>query len=266
MSIVAMKNKSVIKHGSKRSGVPPGGFWLPQGPFGGGSGVKPAQLDLSIKQYGPVGFSLSGTHRNTGYVGQNMGMSKSGTPFRGLNPMGAGGCCSKYKRPLPVYNVNKVITQGDQYLYVKPSVLSEPGMLRKKFRYIYNGQYPNYIVKDVFTGNKTDNASQGVYLSKLSAANDTVIDVNKEIKYVTDTKSCGPPGCRPKPPTAKYNTIAAQGRFTKHTKNPIDSSSYTLYVRRQCATSDCEPTKKPQPVPDNGNGSPCGVLIPATLL
>ena len=84
MSIVAMKNKSVIKHGSKRSGVPPGGYWLPQGPFGAGenNNRKPAQLDLSINNYGPVGFSLQGTHRNIGRVGQSMAMSKSGTPFR----------------------------------------------------------------------------------------------------------------------------------------------------------------------------------------
>ena len=48
------KNKSVIKHGSKRSGVPPGGYWLPQGPFGAGenNNRKPAQLDLSINNGG----------------------------------------------------------------------------------------------------------------------------------------------------------------------------------------------------------------------
>ena len=29
-----MKRKSVIQYGSNRSGKPPGGYWLPQGPFG----------------------------------------------------------------------------------------------------------------------------------------------------------------------------------------------------------------------------------------
>ena len=34
MSIVAFKKKSVINYGANRSGKPPGGYWLPQGPFG----------------------------------------------------------------------------------------------------------------------------------------------------------------------------------------------------------------------------------------
>ena len=34
MSIVAFKKKSVIKHGSKRSGRTPGGEFVTQGPFG----------------------------------------------------------------------------------------------------------------------------------------------------------------------------------------------------------------------------------------
>ena len=261
MSIVAMKNKSVIKHGSKRSGVPPGGYWMPQGPFGGG---KPAQLDLSIRNYGPVGFSLAGTHRNVGYVGQSMGMSKSGTPFRGMNPIGNGGCCGKYAQPLPVYNVNQVIVQGDQNMYVKPSVLGQRGMLRKKFRYIYNGQYPNYIVKEVYSGDKTDNAFQGVYLSKVTAANTCVDDVNDVAKYEDDIAPCGPPGCRPNPATAKYNTIAAQGRFTKMIKQPLDSSTYTTKIQRPCANP--LPSQRPQPVPDNGNGRPCAAAISNTLL
>lgn len=217
-----MKNKSVVRHGSKRSGKPPGGYWMPQGPFGNNS----TMLARSITAYGPEGFSLAGSTRNVGYVGQSMGMSKSGTPFRGVHPMGSGGCCGTYKTPMPTMNSNQVIVQGNQYLYVKPSVLSQRGMLQKKFKYIYNGQYPNYFVKDVYTGNKTDNASQGVYLDKLSAAN---------------TCSRG---------------------FWK--KNPVDSSVQLLRIQRKCANPS--PEQRPFPVPDNGNGQPCGAAIPATLM
>ena len=267
MSIVAMKNKSVIKHGSKRSGVPPGGYWLPQGPFGAGknNNRKPAQLDLSINNFGPVGFSLQGTHRNIGRVGQSMAMSKSGTPFRGTDPVGNGGCCGTYERPLPTYNINQVITQGDQFLYVKPSVLSERGMLRKKYRYLYNGQYPNYFVKGVYTGNKTDNASQGVYIADKSAANDIVMDINEDEKYKDFVVRCGPTDCRTSTALFKFNTMAANAPYTKHTKNPIDSSSYTLRLRRGCATSNCDPAKRPFPKPDNGLGIPCAMSIPNTL-
>ena len=55
MSIVAFKKKSVIQYGSKRSGKPPGGYWLPQGPFGHST----TGLQLSINTLGPVGFSLN---------------------------------------------------------------------------------------------------------------------------------------------------------------------------------------------------------------
>ena len=34
MSLTAFKRKSVINYGSKRSGIAPGGVWLPRGPFG----------------------------------------------------------------------------------------------------------------------------------------------------------------------------------------------------------------------------------------
>ena len=40
MSLVAFKKKSVIQYGSNRSGKPPGGYWLPQGPFGNGNYSK----------------------------------------------------------------------------------------------------------------------------------------------------------------------------------------------------------------------------------
>ena len=76
MSLATFKKKSVTKSlGTKRSGKPPGGYWLPQGPFGNNK----IPLNEAIKNYGPVGFSLNGTHRNKGGVGKEMKMSKSGT-------------------------------------------------------------------------------------------------------------------------------------------------------------------------------------------
>jgi hypothetical protein len=78
MSLTAFKNKSIIQYGTKRSGIPPGGVWLPQGPFGHATSV----LKKATQSYGAVGFSINGGHRNIGRVGQDMKMSQSGTPFR----------------------------------------------------------------------------------------------------------------------------------------------------------------------------------------
>lgn len=266
MSIVAFKKKSVIKHGSKRSGRAPGGEFVTQGPFGLKNGNMLENTAKSNVAFAPNGFSLVGTHRNVGYVGQNMAMSKSGTPFRGVYPVGNGGCCNQYATPLPTMNSLQAETKGNEYLYVKPSVLSQRGMLRKKFKYLYNGQYPNYIVKESFTGDQVDNASQGVYLSKVSAANAIYQDINQTEKFEGFKKLCGPTDCQTSTANFRYNTMAANAPYTKTTKNPIDSSAYTLYVKQQCATSDCDPAKKPFPKPTNGNGGPCALPISSVLL
>ena len=184
MSIVAFKKKSVILFGANVSGKPPGGYWLPQGPFG----QSKTGLQMAIQNYGPEGFSLNGTTRNIGYVGKSMHMSKQGTRFRGIYPYGSGGHGGTYPTPLPVFNVNEVIVLADQYKYVKPTVLTTYGMLRKRFRWAYNGQYPNYWVQPNYTGNLTDTASQGVYLQTKSAANTCSSDINENVKF-TDKKS-----------------------------------------------------------------------------
>ena len=153
---------------------------------------------------------------------------------------------------------------GDQYQYVKPSVVSQRGMLRKKYKYIYNGQYPNYIVKDVQSGDMTDNKSQQVYIDKLAAANDCVVDNNNSKKYEGFKVKCGPTGCSTTTAKYKYNTMAANGPYTKFTKNPIDSSSHTLRIQRQCANPPAD--KRPQPVPGNGNQGPCAFVMSSVLL
>ena len=241
MSIVAFKKKSVIKHGSNRSGKPPGGYFVTQGPFGLKNGNMLKNASSSNVAFSPEGFSLVGTRRNVG-------------------------CCNQYATPLPKMNSLETETKGNEFLYVKPSVLSQRGMLRKKFKYLYNGQYPNYIVKEVFTGDQVDTASQGVYLSKVSAANAIYQDINQTKKFEGFKKLCGPTDCQTSTANFRYNTMAANAPYTKTTKNPIDSSAYTLYVKQQCATSDCDPAKKPHPKPNNGNGRPCAAAISSVLL
>lgn len=248
MSIVTMKKKSVIQYGSKRSGKPPGGYWLPQGPFG----QSTTGLQLAIKNYGPVGFSLNGTHRNIGYVGQNMRMSKQGTPFRGVYPMGSGGCCNTYAQPQPLLNVIDALPLGDQYMYVKQSVLSTKGMLAKKYRYLNNGQFPNYTVKPIYTGNQLDSQSQGVYIQNIASEHDCVVDVNQTDKYVNDIRKCGPTLCKTTTANFKYNDMVRNAPYTKYTKVAQDASQQILRVQRKCAKVGML-----TPGRISGNGAPC---------
>jgi hypothetical protein len=267
MSLATFKKKSVTKSlGTKRSGKPPGGYWLPQGPFGNNK----IPLNEAIKNYGPVGFSLNGTHRNKGGVGKEMKMSKSGTPYRGTHPIGWGGKYGRYPSATLIGNQNNSSTgavknygskqsvvqpllvkqpgevYGDQYLYVKQSVLSNYGMLRKKYRWAYNGKYPNYWVQPIYdSATQSATASQGLYIHNKKATNTRYINVNDSDKYIGYYKAAGPTGCRSSTATYTYNLMAQNGPYTKELSEPISSSEYSTYIQRGCVN----PTGKQKPFP-----------------
>jgi hypothetical protein len=220
MSLTAFKRKSVIQYGSDRSGKPPGGVWLPQGPFG----KETTSLKIAKTLYGNSGFSINGGHRNIGGIGKDMKMSKSGTPFRGLYPIGFGGSKGTYPTISPVggtfgttpggsypsgtlvgstkdgiqstgvianfgnkalvveplLNARVVDTLGTQYLYIKPSVVSTYGLLQRKYKWAYYGQYPNYWVQPNYTGNQSDTKSQWLYIQNKSSANICNLKVNND--------------------------------------------------------------------------------------
>jgi len=256
MSLTAFKRKSVINYGSKRSGIAPGGVWLPQGPFGHAT----TALKQALQTYGPVGFSINGGHRNVGGVGRDMKMSKSGTPYRGTQPIGFGGTFGKYpsatlvpnkqygstgvapnahsKQPAvePVLNSRIVDTMGTQYLYIKPSVLSNYGMLDKKYKWAWYGQYPNYWVQPNYTGNQTDTKSQWLYIQNKAAANTCNLKVNNVGTYETNFKQSGPTLCTPGRSTAqfKYNDMVRNAPYTKTLYQPVSYAQYNLYLTRGC--------------------------------
>lgn len=255
MSIQAFKKKGVINYGSRRSGKPPGGIWLTQGPFGKRTYSAPGAP-------GVAGFSINGGTRNVGYIGKSSAFSKQGTPFYGQFPRGSGGCCGTYASPTPVMNSPHVRgdTQGKQYAYIKPSVLSTKGMLEKKYRWINNGQYPNYWVQpQAANDNMSNNGSQWLYIQTKAAANDCVVDTNKPELYVGHTIYGGPTGCSNT--IAKYtsfNTISSNIGYTKTLYQPQTSSQHTLRIQRQCAN----PVGRLKPFPfaaNNGSNNTKGI-------
>jgi hypothetical protein len=251
MSLTAFKRKSVINSGSKRSGKSPGGVWLPQGPF-----VCGLQLDNP----GPVGFSINGGHRNIGGIGREMKMSKSGTPYRGTQPIGWGGTYGTYPSATlvgnyndgstgvvpnahsksaviqPILNASIVNTMGNQHLFIKQSVLSTKGMLEKRYKWIHNGQYPNYWVQPNYTGNQSDSASQGLYVQNKSAANTCNLKVNNRWLYDGYIVRTGPTLCTPGRSTARFtfNDMARNGPYTKILNQPVSYSQYNLHLTRGC--------------------------------
>ena len=178
MSLATFKKKSINKasSASKKSGKPPGGFWLPQGPFGKSNTLTSVMLEDALTHFGPVGFSINGPHRNKS-TNRDLKFSSQGTRYRGQYAYGSGGTFGKYFVAEPLLNAGKGIVEvkGNQWQYVKPSVLTNKGMLEKKYRWAYNGTYPNYWVQLIYSGNQTDNSSQGLYVHNKSAKNDCVV-------------------------------------------------------------------------------------------
>ena len=259
MSLTTFKRKSVINYGSKRSAKPPGGIWLPQGPFG----KNPVSLELALKGPGNVGFSINGPHRNVGRIGKTYHMSKNGTPFRGQYPRGWGGTYGKYATPEPSFNVNEVIVEGEQYKYIKPSVLTGTlGLLHKKYRWAYSGQYPNNWVQPNYTGWQTDTKSQGNYIHTLAAANCCTFDINKSDKYIGNIKSGGSTLCQTSTARFTFNDMMRNGIYTKFINNPLDASQYTQLVSRKC--NNPVNAQKPFPYGVNGNCGNVTYLTPPT--
>jgi hypothetical protein len=262
MSLATFKKKTINKYASatKISGKPPGGFFLPQGPFG----VSTAALSIAINSPGLEGFSLNGSRRNVGGVGKTYQFSTNGTPYRGVYARGDGsrlgtrrGASEFYRFTQPVYNVNQVYVLGDQFFYVKPTVLSNFAMLRKKYKWAYYGKYPNYWVQPNYgQTTQSDTKSQGKYLHDLTVANMCVEDVNNVDKYIGYIKNCSGMTCHTTPAMFTYNDVTRNSVYTKRLYQPLDSSTQTLRVQRKCA----DPTGKQKPFPYATNGNSCNQL------
>lgn len=249
MSLATFKKKTINRYSSatKRSGKPPGGYWLPQGPFGPNSSLNSIMLSDAATHYGPVGFSLQGNHRSIS-VGKDMKFSQQGTRFKGVHPVGHGGHGGQYYQAQPLLNAGPgiITVRGSQQDFVKPSVLSTKGMLAKRFRWIASGQYPNNWVQPNYTGNLTDSASQGLYIHNLSAAADCVVDTNDIQKYIGNIKTCGSMGCNSTP--ARGYTMGLQqanAAYTKFLRVPQDASQRTMRIQRRCINQ--RPEQKPFP-------------------
>jgi hypothetical protein len=250
MSLATFKKKSINSASSatKRSGKPTNQYWNYQGPYGRkGSLASTIFLNGLIGPNGQTGnaynasnagFSINGALVAYGGVGRNMKMSKSSTPFRGIYPKGWGGTHGRYPDSPDNYVINVRPGLGKQQTIgsiVNPSVLSNRGMLARKYRWINNGQYPNNWVQPNYTGNQTDSASQGLYIQNKAAANDCFYDVNNTENYVDYFKTCGSTGCQTTP--ARGYTIGIQqanAPYTKTLHQPKDASAYTLHVQRKC--------------------------------
>jgi hypothetical protein len=220
----------------KRSGKPTSQHWLYPGPFGKEGNVASTLFQESIHAPPNSGFSVTGAHRNVGRVGKHMMMSQSGTPFKGVHPRGWGGKNGRY----PSGPNNQVLNVPPllfvQSNIVKPPVLSTKGMLHRRFRWIHSGQYPNYWVQPIYTGNQTDSASQGVYIHNKTIAQMKYDEVNNAHDYLTYYQQC-----------TNSSGIGCNGNeyYTKTIRQPLDSSVRTARIQYNCQNQ----TERQKPFP-----------------
>jgi hypothetical protein len=140
----------------------------------------------------PDGFSLNGTHRNQGYIGQtSLSRFLSRTTMRGTTPKGYGGCCGTY-RQTPI--VSSAVTSQENSNVVKKSSLNNKGMLDTRYRWARR-PYPFSSTKP---GNNIHLNTQGQHIENKKKC--TIL--NTEI-YVPDTINPPSVGCDNIPVAAK---------------------------------------------------------------
>lgn len=105
------------------------------------------------------GFSLNGTHRNQGYVGQtSLSRTIVRTPHKGATPKGHGGCCGTY----PTNNIKESTTCcTEDASVVKSSSINTHGLIDTKYK--WTPQY-NHVKSD----SNQNNGYQSIYVTNLA--------------------------------------------------------------------------------------------------
>lgn len=123
---------------------------------------RKTQTQYNNMSVGEKQFSLNGTHRNQGFVGQtSLSRSLPRSLMRGNTLRGHGGCCGTYEiKPI----VQSAVKTTEDSSIVKSSVLNTQGMIDTKYRWIRRPQ--------PFSSTKPDNISnpntQETYIEKLA--------------------------------------------------------------------------------------------------
>ena len=173
------------------------------------------------------GFSLNGTHRSQGYVGQtSLSRSLPRSLMNGDTLRGHGGCSGTY-RIMPVVN-NETKTLNDNSV-IKSSVSNTDGMIENKYRWIRR-PYPYAVVKPDNTMNLN---AQSDYINKIKKetikdADDchvTADSINKMSSYNPYFRTNV---CNFTKPESDYVPISAGEYITKLQKSCVDNDVYTI--------------------------------------
>jgi hypothetical protein len=120
---------------------------------------RKTQTQYNNMSVGQKNFSINGTRRSQGYVGQtSLSRSLPRTLMNGPTPRGHGGCCGNYPL-LPI--VQSAVTSLNDPTIVKSSVINTNGMINEKLNCINNVNQLYFItcgpISDCYNTVKPDN-------------------------------------------------------------------------------------------------------------
>jgi len=122
---------------------------------------KKTQSKYNNMSVGERQFSINGTYRSQGYVGQtSLSRSLPRTLMKGNVAIGHGGCCGKFKKT-PI--VQSAVISLENPNIVKSSVLGTSGMISTKYAWIKRPQPYTTVKPD----NNQNNNSQSDYIKYL---------------------------------------------------------------------------------------------------
>jgi hypothetical protein len=173
------------------------------------------------------GFSLNGTHRSQGYIGQTtLSRSLPKTLMQGNTIKGHGGCCGFYTIG-PV--VNSAVTSTENIYVVKPSVLGYYGMKETKYRWITRPE-PYATVKPDTNNNN-------------SMASDYTTTLRNEAIACSTSNNIPTISCCPNngfTSSSNYNQLNTNGTITKANKY-LSEGEYIYNLQSDCSNNKVFP-------------------------
>jgi hypothetical protein len=190
---------------------------------------KKTQAKYNNSSVGFKNFSINGTTRNQGYVGQDSrSRSLIKTPMVGNVPRGSSACCGKY--PVKIVCPSGINYQENNS-QIKPSVLSNYGSIATHYRWVGRPQPFTTVKPDT---NLSLNNSSGAYTINLQRAVLNSINVYDASNNAIIQQTLGTSDANPRvvnnPYIYKYKNYQRRALCPAITKvlGPLDQSTYIL--------------------------------------
>jgi len=175
-------------------------------------------------------FSLNGTHRSQGYIGQtSLSRSLPKTPMKDNTQNGHGGCCGTYPiKPI----VQSAVKSTEDETVVKRTVMNTSGMLSSRNRWAKRGK-PFISVKP---DNNNNVNSQKDYITRLQKK--TITDADSCYQTKTNCPKCS----TPIPPNigSMFSKRYTYDTFVKPKSDyvAIPQNEYLLKLHNKCVKED----------------------------